>query len=87
MSEKLKAGQVWVRGDESFLVLWANGESGIRAVEQKFAAPPMVWSRRSTPSASDVVKPVLDFIKLDDLDDLIRDGWSLDAEGREVSDE
>lgn len=66
MSERLKAGQVWVKGDESFLVLWSDGSSeGIRAHEQKIGG-------------HGIVKPILDFIQVDDL---IREGWSLDAEG------
>ena len=81
MSEKkLKAGQVWVRGDKSRLVLWADGTIGVFAVEYRLSDGP-----------HPVVKPMLGFIKLDEL---IRDGWSLDAEdcpetveGQEVSDE
>lgn len=81
---KLKAGQIWVKGAESFVVLWADGSNGIRAVREpheqeshqqwldrqpRFTTPPVA-------SAADVR-----------LSDLIANGWAPDAEGREVSDE
>ena len=70
--QRLKAGQVWIKGDESFVVLWSDGTSGIRAVEQTLVGE--LWP---------TVKLVLDFIQVDDL---IREGWSLGGKHHEHHD-
>tara|TARA_R110000824_G_scaffold54028_6_gene149114 strand:+ start:6487 stop:6753 length:267 start_codon:yes stop_codon:yes gene_type:complete len=88
MSE-LKAGQVWVRGAESFVLLWADGYNGIRAVEERSEQEShQQWlDRQPRFAASPVASTARAALEGIGLSDLIRDGWALDAEGREVSDE
>ena len=89
MGEKLKAGQVWTKGDESFIVLWADGYNGIRAVREPHEQEGhQEWLDRqprfTTPPVDGAARTVLNDVRLSDL---IREGWSIDAERREVSDE
>jgi CYTH domain-containing protein len=67
-SLKLVAGQVWIKGGESFQVLSATDSGGIRAYEE----------RRASSGPGIIVGPKLAFVNLEEL---LEDGWSLKGSG------
>lgn len=70
---RLIAGQVWVRGRESFQVLSTeDGETGIRAYEQRREMLP--WVPGGAGGAGQAVAPQLTFVSVEEL---LLEGWEV----------